>query len=149
MNDFITETDTVKKIVNQGNGELIDMKFCEIFDEYVSKNYPWTYYKIDWEKVKGNYKIFSWSHADDVETEAFLKTTCIHNYDEICIIYGADEPALLVKREFAYKNLPNLTIFGWTTRYIVAVKRNQYGLIEIVPSCFIEVDFGDWLTASC
>ena len=149
---IVTNLECIQKIINEGNGIVLSEKYCTDFDDYLCNHYPWvpiTASKIDWEKVPGSYKRFNWVNISDKETEGFLRGTCIDEFDEVCIVYGARQPGLLVSREFAYKNFPVLTIFGWTVRFVVGVRRDQHGLIVLKHNCFVEVDFIDWLTSSC
>lgn len=149
---YIVDLDMIQDIIAQGNAKIIDVEYCKEFNAYISNSYPWmpvTASKIDWKKVSRPYKRFAWVNCTDEETQTFLESTCIDAFDEFCIVYGARQPGLLVSREFAYKNFPILTIFGWTIRFVVGVTQNKYGLIELNHNCFIEVDFIDWLTASC
>ena len=147
----IINSDRIRPIIEAGIAEKIDISFCEKFDKYLCSEYPWERYsgRINWIKVKHPYKRFKWDTATIEETSTFLKTTCLKNYKEVCVIYEPDLPGLIVDFDYACKELENLTIFGWATRFVVAVKKNKIGKIELVQECFVEVDFSDWLTASC
>lgn len=146
----IVENYRIKPLVEQGIAQVIEAKFCEEFDDYLCTEYPWIQFtdRIDWKKVEKPYKRLNWENANSKETIEFLKKTCLNNFNEVCIVYGANERGIIVKFEYLCKNIENLVIFGWASRAIVGVKRNSYGLAELVHECFVEVDFSDWLTAS-
>jgi len=143
------DTDRIKAFIKQGTAEVIDYHYCEAFDNYQCEAYPWLGFsdKIDWEAVKKPYKRFSWQEATVEETTTFLKTTCLGRFKEVCIVYGAKQPGLVLGFADACENLEQLVAFGWATRCIVGVERDKYGLIKLNHECFVEVDFVDWLTA--
>ena len=150
MNQYEVDSDRIKPLIEKGIAQVISSNYCESFDEYLCKEYPWVPYsdKIDWIKVEKPYKRFRWDNATVEETTNFLKTTCMKSFKEVCIIYGAKQPGIIVSFEYACKELEHLTIFGWATRCMVGVKRNKYNLVELDYNSFVEIDFADWLTAS-
>lgn len=149
MNDFIINDPRIKPLIEKGVAQILDSKYCETFNEYLCAEYPWLYSgKIDWDNVQPSYKRFRWDNVDEEATTIFLKQTCLVNFNEVCIVYGAKQPGLIVTFEYACKELENLTIFGWSTRFVVGVERDKYGIISLANKCFVEVDFADWLTAS-
>ena len=148
----IVDSERVKPLIKQGVASIIDAAYCEAFDQYQCDHYPWlpvTGYGIDWEKVTKPYQRLWWKTASVEETTEFLKKTCMSKFQEVCIIYGAHQPGLLVSFEYACKELENLTVFGWATRCMVGARRNKYGIVELDYECFVEIDFVHWLTASC
>lgn len=124
----IVESERIKSLVEKGIAQVLDAKYCEEFDDFLCSEYPWQKYtdKIDWDMVKTPYKRFKWSGADVKETINFFQSTCMRDFDEICIVYGAKQRGLVVKFDYAIENLRSLTVFGWATRALVAVKRNNY-----------------------
>lgn len=141
----------IKPLIESGIVKKIDSIYSKEFDEYLCKAYPWERYsgRIDWKNVKKPYKRFKWDTATVQETTEFLNATCLKNYSEICVIYEPNLPALVGKYDYVCEELENLTIFGWTTRFLVGVRRDQFNVIHLDYECFVEVDFSDWLTASC
>ena len=144
------DTDRIKPFIEKGMAQVIDYPYCEAFDAYLCAGYPWVGFsdRIDWEEVTKPYKRFSWREATVEETTAFLKTTCLGNFNEICIVYGARQPGLVLKFHDACENLEELVIFEWRTEFLVGVERDQYGLIKLNHECFVEIDTVHWLTAS-
>jgi hypothetical protein len=145
----ILTSERISPLIEKGILEIIDIKYCEAFDEHLCQVYPWVKYsdRIDWAIVEKPYKRFRWREANVEESTDFIKTTCLKNFKEVCIVYGADEYGLVVNFDYACEHLENLVIFGWATRFLVGVKRNIYGIVELDHDCFIEIDFADWLTA--
>lgn len=149
MSLIITNTDRIKPLIERGIASLLDAIYCEAFNQYLCDHYPWASYNIYWEKVNKPYKRLDWQKANVEETTEFLKETCMGKFKEVCIVYGAAQPGLLINFDYACKDLENLTIFGWTVRFMVGIKRNKYGIVELEHGCFVEIDFADWLTAPC
>lgn len=151
MDIIETDSDRIKPLIEAGTASLLDASYCKAFDQYLCDQYPWlpvTAYSIDWKKVTKQYKRFWWNTADIEETTEFLKKTCMNKFQEVCIVYGAHQPGLVISFDYACRELENLTIFGWAVRFMVGVKKNKYGIVELEHECFVEIDFSDWLTAS-
>lgn len=154
MEQFDIDLETIREEINKGNAKIIASQYCAAFDKYVSNNFPWvpiTGYRIDWSHVKGNFTRLNWDEADEEKTVQFFKKSCLNSFNEVCIIYGADEPGILVKfDDYLFKNLWRFLPPGFGTRFIVGAKQNSYGNIELVNECFIEIDndCSAWLTAS-
>ena len=145
------DQEVLKNIRKQEYTEIIPEELCKNFNDFVSIEYPWvpvTAYRIDWEKLS-LCKRFNWSEASNEEIAKFLSTTCLSSFKEVCMVYSYREPGLLITFEFARNNLWSLTHHGWGTRFMVGVKRNSYGVAELVEDCFVEIDCVDWLTAPC
>lgn len=152
MNEIDTvENERIKPLITTGIAKIIDANSCKKFNEYLCAQYPWVGFsdRIDWDKVKKPFLRLDWQHANEEETTFFLKTTCLNNCDMIGIIYGAREKGLIVSFNYLCDHLENLVLFGWRTHFIVGARKNKYGIIELMYDCFVEVDFSDWLTASC
>lgn len=43
---------------------------------------------------------------------------------------------LLLDKDFAFENINDLIIFGIATRFMVGVKRDTYGVVQLVHSYF-------------
>ncbi len=148
---YTIDQEVMKTIRNQEYTEIIPAELCHQFNDFISTQYPWvpvTAYRIDWEKLS-LCKRFNWSEASNEEIAKFLSTTCLSSFKEVCMVYSYREPGLLITFEFARNNLWSLTHHGWGTRFMVGVKRNSYGVAELVEDCFVEIDCVDWLTAPC
>jgi hypothetical protein len=146
---YTIDQEELKTIRKQEYTEIIPAELCKKFNDFVSAQYPWvpvTAYRIDWEKLL-SYKRFQWDDASNEEIAKFLNTTCLSMFKEVCMVYSYREPGILVAFEFARNNLWSLTSNGWGTRFMVGVKRNSYGVAELVEDCFVEIDCADWLTA--
>lgn len=141
----------IKPLIKKGLAQVIDASHCRAFNDYLCAQYPWIKYsdKIDWDEVKKPYKRFKWDNATVRETTNFLKKTCLANFKEVCIVYGANRPGLIIKFDYACSELENLVIFGWATRDLVGIKRDKHGNPHLVHECCVEIDFSDWLTAPC
>lgn len=149
--DKIVNSERIRPLIEQGVASVIDVSYCEAFDQYLCDYYPWvpvTAYSIDWGKVKKPHQRFSWKTASVEETTEFLKKTCMNKFKEVCIVYGAHQPGLIVSFDYACKELENLAIFGLATRFMVGIKRNKFGIVELDYECFVEIDGIHWLTAS-
>lgn len=86
-----------------------------------------TGYSIDWDKVKSPYKRFRWRDADEQQTICFLRQTKLSNFEDVCFVYGAYEPGLIVKFENACEYFEDLAIFGRATHFMVGMKRDLHG----------------------
>lgn len=149
------ESETIKQEILKGNAWVLDMNYCREFDKFISVSYPWvqiTGYRIDWSKVNSLYKRFKWDDASGEDTLKFLNGTCLNSFKECAIVYGAEEPGLLIRiNEYTVTNLWRFLPPGFGTRFLVGVKRNDLEQVVLVPQCFIEIDMDttDWLTAPC
>lgn len=154
MPKFDIEYETIKQQIDEGRAEIIEESYSKSFDEYVTHNYPWvsiTGYRIDWQKVKGSHTRLQLDRATDEEIANFFKKTCLSAFKEVCIIYGAHEPGLLVKfDEYLWMNLWKLLPPGFGTKFLVGIKKNNFGHLELIKESFIEIDIdcSEWLTAS-
>ena len=145
------DQEALKNIRKNEHTEVISIELCNKFNDFVSANYPWvpvTAYRIDWKKLP-SYKRFQWDDSSNEEIAKFLKTTCLSSFKEVCMVYAYDEPGLLVTLDCACNNLWPLTYHSPGTIFMVGIKRNSYGIPEIVDDCFVEIDCTDWLTAPC
>lgn len=148
-----------KSIVNPTKGQftspmLLDNpdKYWEEFYKFRYDNYPFTEfsgYRIDWDNVK-NYKMASWGRliVAAKHLREFLENTCINKFKEVAIAYGPREPILLISLEYICDH--NIQIFfedNWGACFIIGIKRNKYGIIELIKECFVEVACGEYLTA--
>jgi hypothetical protein len=146
----IVDQEHIKQFIANGLATIVDVKYCTLFDQYLCDNYPWmpiTGYSIDWSKVSHPHSRLRWQEADAERTLQFLQTTCLCNYKEICFVYGAKQPGLLVDIDFAFQNLNDLIIFGIATRFMVGVKRDKYGIIQLIHNCFVEAIPVSWLSS--
>ena len=149
---YTIDQEGLKNIRKKEYTEIIPIELCNKFNDFVSANYPWvpvTAYHIDWWKVSSECKRLAWYEASDEEIKKFLHTTCISQFKEVCMVYSYREPGLLVTLDFACYNLWPLTYHSNGTRFMVGVKRNAYGIVELVNDCFVEIDCSDWLTTPC
>ena len=144
------DQERIKPFIAKGLAKIVDIQYCTLFNQYLCDNYPWfpiTGYSIDWSKVTHPHTRLRWDEADDEKTFQFLQTTRLRNYKEICFVYGAEEPGLLVDIDFAFKNINDLIIFGIDTGFMVGVMRDKYGVIRMINDCFVEALPVSWLTS--
>ena len=151
MSIIISEQKYVKELIDRGIALTVPPGICSVFNDYVSQNYSWQFtgYRIDW-RNHPSCKRFYWIENSDNKTTFFLENTCLSLYTKVCMIYGANQPGIIVDFEYAKYNIDVLVCHCPGTSFLVAVKNNELleEDIKLVNSCFVEVDSSLWLTSS-
>jgi hypothetical protein len=151
MSIIISEQKYIKELIVQGIAVTVSAEICSAFSDYISQNYSWQFtgYRIDWRKHPSCQR-FYWIENSDEKTTLFLESTCLSLHRKICMVYGANQPGIMVDFEYAKYNIDVLVCHCPSTSFIVAVENNKLleEDIQLINSCFVEVDSSLWLTSS-
>jgi hypothetical protein len=151
MSIIVSEQKYIKELIDRGIAVIVSTELCSGFSDYISQNYSWQFtgYRIDWRKHTSCQR-FYWIENSDEKTTLFLESTCLSIYSKICMVYGANQPGIMVEFDYAKYNIDVLVCHCPGTSFLVAVENNK--LVEkatkLISSCFVEVDSSLWLTSS-
>lgn len=135
------ELEDVAKLIKNGTVNLLDIKYCQEFDKFVSEQYPWDFGYgdlIDWDATPG-FKQIKDVQMYSLEAKNFIKSTSLSNYAYIAIIYGASEPGIIGRFDDVINNLSGLSSHTPWVEFMVGAIKNKYGIYELINNDFIEI----------
>ena len=145
---------SIKPFIQNGQATTLDSSECQRFNDFICEHYPWieiSQSRIDWNKIAEKKQI-KWGHdSTDKEVREFIEKSFISKYDEVCFVFTASDPGIIVpyevmKEEFFVLISPSLS---QSICFIVGIKRDSCNIPLLVPEDFMEVGaFTEWLSYS-
>lgn len=130
------EVPHISSLIDKGivvvGSEVISHKF----NKYISQHYPWTSSSINWNKINNTIQADA-ATFDENELTQFFDSTILNKYQQICVIYSAKQPCLIIKYANVIKYFDNLIVVTPQCYFVGAIEEEEQ-ILDVVYDDFVE-----------